>query len=137
MKPSEPTTEIQEFFEQWNIYQKIIKFNYLLHRELFTILHNFLNTHGHNPFILLDLGCGDASLMTRALQETNVSQYHGIDVSEVALTYAKNNLETINCKKIWLLGDFAKLINNFQNQFDFIIAGYSMHHLQREEKGLI
>ena len=50
--------KVKEFFDQWNIYQKVIKFNYMVHNDIFEVLHQFFDANFHQPFSLLDLGCG-------------------------------------------------------------------------------
>ena len=47
------------------------------------------------PFVLLDLGCGSARHLARALQGRSVSRYVGYDLSDVALAHAGRNLTGI------------------------------------------
>ena len=126
--------EIKAFFNQWNIYQKTLKFNYLVHKEISETLHQFLNTHFRNSFSLLDLGCGDAFLPAQTLKDTQVECYYGIDISSIALKYAQKNMEFNTYKKVFIEGHLLEIIEQFSNTFDVIVAGYSMHHLTREEK---
>ena len=56
----------------------------LAHKEVGAILHGAL-TSVAKPFGFLDIACGDAGQMKRALTGTKASHYHGIDLSEPAL----------------------------------------------------
>ncbi len=69
-----------EFFNhQWQLYQKILNNNYMGHREIYRILHEFLARYSPKPFKMIDLGCGDASFVAQALMNTTITFYQGID----------------------------------------------------------
>ena len=51
----------------------------LAQREVGAILRRTLNQAFTKPFSFLDIACGDASMMTAALDGTNVRHSHGID----------------------------------------------------------
>jgi cyclopropane fatty-acyl-phospholipid synthase-like methyltransferase len=124
--------QIKEFFNQWNIYKKVIKHNYMFHKEIFQKLQDFLNQHQHQN--LLDLGCGDAFYMAQILKNSQITNYYGIDLSEIALQEAQQNLATINCDKQFIQANLIDFIASQQAKFDLIIAGYSIHHLTLTEK---
>jgi len=124
--------QIKDFFNQWNIYKKVIKHNYMFHREIFQRLEYFINEHKHQN--LLDLGCGDAYHMARILKNSHITNYYGIDLSEIALQEAQQNLATINCDKQFIQTNLIDFIATQQAKFDIIIAGYSIHHLTLTEK---
>jgi len=60
-------------------------------KKLGTILHRALAAVA-KPFAFLDIGCGDADQMPKALAGTKVRYYHGVDLSEPALELAAKNL---------------------------------------------
>ncbi|WP_069472365.1 class I SAM-dependent methyltransferase [Candidatus Marithrix sp. Canyon 246] len=124
--------QIKEFFNQWNIYKKVIKHNYMFHIEIFQKLQYFLNQHQHQN--LLDLGCGDAYHIARILKNSHITNYYGIDLSEIALQEAQQNFATINCDKQFIQTNLIDFIATQQAKFDIIIAGYSIHHLTLTEK---
>jgi cyclopropane fatty-acyl-phospholipid synthase-like methyltransferase len=124
--------QIKEFFNQWNIYKKVIKHNYMFHLEIFQILQDFLNQHKHQH--LLDLGCGDAFHMARILKNSQITNYYGVDLSEIALEEAQQNLAIVNCDKQFIQANLIEFIATQQARFDIIIAGYSIHHLTLTEK---
>ncbi len=131
-------TDNQFFNDQWQLYQKVLKNNYMGHKEIYEVLHNFLVNHFQKPFSLLDLGCGDASFTTQALLNTSISSYKGIDLSEAALEIARCNLELIPCEKTFIKGDISTDVNQLVNKqdysFDAVMISFALHHLSLEEK---
>lgn len=126
--------EIKEFFQQWNVYQKIIAMNYMMHREMFDLLLESIKYKTGAPISILDVGCGDAAIIARALNEKQVVEYCGIDLSAVALNCAAENLKDVNCKKQFIEADFSDAIKQIEKPFDIVIAGFSLHHLVENEK---
>ncbi len=129
----------KEFFnEQWKIYQKVLNNNYMGHQEIYCILHELLVSYFQRPFKMLELGCGDASLTTQALLNTNIAFYQGIDQSIPALESAKQNMARIQCHRTFTLGDFSQLISEFvqegHNRFDAILISFALHHLELDQK---
>lgn len=126
------------FNEQWQLYQKVLNNNYLGHREVYRILHEFLARYEQKPFKMLDLGCGDASFVAQALMNTTITFYQGIDLSKAALAIARDNMVLIHCQKMFIQGDFfelvPKLAKNQQDSFDVVLASFSLHHLTLEQK---
>ncbi|MFM6283053.1 MAG: class I SAM-dependent methyltransferase [Dolichospermum sp.] len=101
---------VEEFFnKQWKIYQKVLNNNYMSHNEIYGILHKFLVSNFQKPFKMLDLGCGDASFTSLVLSNTNITSYHGVDLSIAALEIAQGNLENINCDITLIQGDLRHL----------------------------
>jgi ubiquinone/menaquinone biosynthesis C-methylase UbiE len=140
LKNSEPeSNHLKEFFsQQWNIYQKVLNNNYMGHREIYSILHELLVSYFQKPFKILDLGCGDASFISRALLNTNIASYHGVDLSIPALEIAKENLAIIQCDTTLIPGDFSQLSSfldsNQKNKFDAILMSFALHHQNFEQK---
>ena len=75
---------LEQFQKQWATYQKLVDADALAHKEVGTILHGALAVLA-KPFAFVDIACGDAGQMRRALSGINISHYHGIDLSEPAL----------------------------------------------------
>lgn len=99
-----------EFFNHnWQIYQKVLQNNYMKHREFYSVLHQFLVDRHQKPFHLLDLRCGDAYNTTSALIGTSIQAYYGIDIAQVAIALAGNNLAAIPCPKTLIEGNFIPL----------------------------
>ncbi|WP_052672560.1 class I SAM-dependent methyltransferase [Aliterella atlantica] len=108
------------------------------HREFYSVLHQFLVERHQKPFHLLDLRCGDAYNTTSALVGTPIQAYYGIDITQVAIALAGNNLAAIPCPKTLIESDFISLVpqllKTHQKCFDVILASFSLHHLQLTQK---
>src|SRR3712207_2053429 len=85
------------FQTQWQTYRKVIERNYMFHREVYGLLHEMLVTEAPKPFRFLDIACGDAWGSATALNETEISRYFGIDLSEQALALAEETLKPLPC----------------------------------------
>lgn len=138
---AENITNQELFQKQWNIYQKVLHGNYMGHCEIYNILHDLLVNKLQQPFNMLDLGCGDACFTAQALSNTNIAAYTGIDLSDMALEIARNNMNIIHCEQHFIQGDFSVLSHeSFQqkaNSFDLIMASFALHHLFLPQKDLI
>lgn len=127
--------QIRAFFNHWHIYRTIIRENYMQHREIAAALRQVLQSrYAERSFAVLDLGCGDAHLSTEVLQGLPLAYYCGVDLSDMALRYAQENLHAISCEKNFLQDDLAHAISHAPRQFEVILAGFSLHHLSYEAK---
>ena len=127
-------SQVQDFFEQWNIYRKVIDFNYMFHAEIVQILHKLFQSYFKCPFRLLDLGCGDAHTAYHSLNGTNIVSYTGVDLSAAALDFARENLKNYDFKKEFIRNDIFSVLDSLRYSYDVIQIGYSMHHLSYEDK---
>lgn len=135
----EASLQCREFFnDKWKLYQKVLANNYMKHQEFYQILQSFLLSYFQKPFKLLDLGCGDASFIAQALQNTCISYYLGLDISEVAIAIAQENLQIISCEQKFIQGDFLQVIPSLlteqKTSFDIVLSSFAFHHLQFAEK---
>ncbi|WP_375492704.1 class I SAM-dependent methyltransferase [uncultured Nostoc sp.] len=131
----------QELFnEQWKVYQKLLNENFMKHRDIYDILHNFLVNYFPQAFKMLDFGCGDASFTAQALLNTNIAAYKGVDLSTQALEIAKENMTIIPCESTFIQGDFSQLDSELisphiqEDKFDVILISFALHHFQLEQK---
>lgn len=124
---------MQAFRDQWQVYKKLVDNNYLSHREVRDILHRQLAETITRPFRFLDLACGDASMTVAALEETPVTEYHGIDLSAPALAMAKKTVESLACQFRLEQNDFVAAIRERTEPADVVYIGLSLHHLQTPE----
>ena len=129
--------EIKRYFDQWNIYQKVIQNNYMFHKQIYHEVHKLLLNHfRQEPLSLLDLGCGDSSLIAKNIKDVPIYHYHGIDISEIALDAAKKNFASYSFDIVFSNGDYFEIINRLKTKFDVIISGYSLHHLPLWQKDI-
>lgn len=123
------------FRESWNVYQKLIAENYMMHREFGTKLSDVLAPFKAAPsFDILDLGCGDARLMAGQLQSFDHFHYKGFDLSETALLYAQQNTSSLKGKVNLVNGPMEELIDYETTLFDIIHSSFAIHHLSEEKK---
>ncbi len=129
------TTDISIFLNQWEIYQYVVNENFMAHQQIKTHLQTYLKQQCIHAFSVLDLGCGDAAMMTDVLQDTAVSHYMGIDLSTAALALAVENTQQKSISAHFEVGDLKDFTHVIQAKtFDVIVAGFSLHHLSAEEK---
>lgn len=123
------------FEKNWQIYQKIIANNYMLHQELAIESSAIMSILAKNKAVdVMDLGCGDAKQISKQLSAISVNSYTGIDLSDPALTLAKENLNAVNIECIFLVGPMESLIKNNNKQYNIIYSSYAMHHLNDADK---
>jgi SAM-dependent methyltransferase len=125
--------EAEAFFREWQIYRKVVEHNYLYHREVYALLHQFL-TRLSRPFMLLDLGCGDAESMVQALAGTTVSRYVGVDLAPGALALAGKNLCRLPCSHRLVEKDYYEFMRESPVKAEVIWMGLTFHHLPLPQK---
>jgi len=125
---------LEQFQKQWATYQKLLDRDVLSHREVGAILHDAL-TAIPDPFSFIDIACGDAGQMKRALDGTKVRHYHGIDLSEPALELAAKNLAGVPFEVELDHGDFVAALTKRPEPADAAWCGLSVHHLTTDGKG--
>ncbi len=124
---------LEQFQRQWTTYQKLVDSDALSHREVGNILHHTLKAM-QQPFAFLDIACGDAGQMKRALGETRIRHYHGIDLSEPALALAAKNLAGVPFEVELDHRDFVAALTKRSGPADAAWCGLSIHHLDTEGK---
>src|SRR6516225_6759905 len=70
------------FQRQWQLYRKFVDNNYFYHREVYGQLHRILVDEVVQPFLFLDIACGDARATVETLRGMRVAHYYGIDLSQ-------------------------------------------------------
>lgn len=120
------------FSEQWDIYKSVIAYNYMCHAELIEVVKGRVNDF-ENPSIL-DLGCGDSYVISQSLSNTREIDYWGVDSADMALEFARINLDQVKGEKNLINEDLLEALEGIEHSFDIIISGYSLHHLRTEEK---
>jgi hypothetical protein len=124
---------LEQFQQQWATYQKLVDSDALSHQEVGSILHDALAALPQ-PFAFLDIACGDAGQMKKALAGTKVRHYHGIDLSEPALALAAKNLADVPFAVELDHRDFVAALERRPEPADAGWCGLSIHHLTTEAK---
>ncbi len=120
------------FVDSWAVYKKLVAENYMFHREIYAKLKAWLAGRGQ-PFSLLDLGCGDAANLAGIARDLPVSRYCGVDLSEVALELAAQNLHGLNCPIALCRSDMLAYLESGTTPYDVIFTSFAFHHLNPDE----
>ncbi|ORU94720.1 MAG: hypothetical protein A6F70_09770 [Cycloclasticus sp. symbiont of Bathymodiolus heckerae] len=124
------------FFAQWNIYQNVIRNNYMYHAEIIAIVSREIKQL--DRLAILDLGCGDSYVISQSINKTdaenNQIDYRGVDLSLPALEIGKENLKLLNGTTELINDDLLSELQSNQQSYDIILLGYSLHHLTTAEK---
>ncbi len=123
------------FRKTWGTYQKVISHNLMFHREITAAVAQLIATRT-GPLRLLDLGCGDASHISKILKPGQLAEYCGCDLSPYALDDVGSMLAPFGGIPVNLLCKdmLAVLRESPANHFDIIYSSYALHHLATEEK---
>jgi len=119
---------LEQFQKQWATYQKMVDHDSLSHGQVGGILHDALLPLVM-PFNFVDIACGDAGPMKRALADTKVRHYHGIDLSEPALELAAKNLKGVPFEVELDCSDFVEALTKRPEPADVAWCSLSIHHL--------
>jgi methyltransferase family protein len=125
---------LEQFQKQWATYQKLVDSDSLSHKEIGKFLNAALKKDFASPFSFIDIACGDASEMRRALPGTAIRHYHGIDLSEPALELAAANLKDMPFEVELDHGDFIEAVTKRPEPADVAWCSLSIHHLQTDAK---
>jgi SAM-dependent methyltransferase len=123
------------FRQGWRTYRKVLDNNYMYHREVYGLLRSSLATaFPDHALRLLDVGCGDASVMAPALGGLRMEHYYGIDSSAPAIELAREALAGLDCTVTLQRADFATALAHWAEPLDAIWIGQCLHHLQSADK---
>jgi tRNA (cmo5U34)-methyltransferase len=118
-----------QLFEEWQVYEKLVIYDYMDHRAFFTRLQTEIVERFERPVTILDLGCGDLTPILSMLANVSLRQYVGIDESDAALTLASRRLQALRAPSRLIKGDLLALLAEMEDTFDIILASFSLHHL--------
>lgn len=86
------------------------------------------------PTQILDLGCGNGNVANVLLSKFPNAEYTLVDASEDMLTLCKKRFSKYNFN---YANAYFKDFDFKKNNFDMIVAGYSLHHCNAEGKQTI
>ena len=127
---------VEIFLKSWQVYQDIIKHNYMFHRELSETTQNALERIKPDTSLkILDLGCGDASMALPFLSSNQVAMYTGCDLSQPALDIAKSALDASGIAYRLLCDDMVRVATEqADGSIDLVFSSYALHHLNAIDK---
>jgi len=120
------------FNEQWALYEKIARCDYLWHRAFYARLREHLAGRTE-PFGVLELGCGDARFTLGLLTGLPLAWYRGVDLSQEALELV--HLEDLGCPVQLICGSLLEVLRTDTRPAPVVLASFSVHHLSKDEKG--
>ena len=91
----------------------------------------FINQQKKENCSLIDVGCGDGTVLNMFKTKTNISTFLGLDISKNYLRLVK---ERIGCDTFHgsILDDMV--IKKINKKFDYVIIGAMLHHLIGESR---
>lgn len=120
------------FNEQWALYEKLVKCDYLWHRAFYARLHEHL-ARRTEPFGVLELGCGDARFSKPLLTGLPVAWYRGVDLAQEALDLV--HMEELGFPVQLICGSLLEVLRTDSRPAPVVLASFSVHHLSVTEKG--
>jgi SAM-dependent methyltransferase len=119
--------------ESDSLYRKVVDHGYMEH-EL--IAQELLKVSDHLPRVrrILDLGCGDAEVLTRFGAYREIDEYFAVDRSRQALDRAGARLEDIAAGVHLYQQDMLEFLWATSLEFDLILIGYALNALDVDEK---
>ncbi|MEM1296454.1 MAG: methyltransferase domain-containing protein [Verrucomicrobiota bacterium] len=126
-------TNIDIFLEGFELYQKVIRHDYMAHADLHQAVERFFYEHEPAGPRLLDLGCGDAWLSSKFMRHDRFHDFHGVDLSAKALKEAQKRLAMAKSVS-FAVEDLAEFVGGSSLTFDAVFVGYSLHHFATDRK---
>jgi SAM-dependent methyltransferase len=138
-KSYETLSPVEIFLKSWRVYQDIIKHNYMFHREISRAVSDALEEFKPNQKLsIMDLGCGDASMILPMLNPSRVNNYVGCDLSQPALDIAHEALETKKIPHQLICDDMLRVASEKkESSYDLVFSSYALHHLNALQKAQI
>jgi ubiquinone/menaquinone biosynthesis C-methylase UbiE len=125
---------VKETFEQWAMYDAVVRNDYMRHAELARALGKWAAAFGR-PLRIVDLGCSDAWLATHAFRDAKVESYLGVDLAESAIERASANLAIWPGRVELVCGNLAAVLAARPDaSANVVLASYSLHHFVTADK---
>lgn len=133
-QPGVACMAVNELFDEWTTYEKVVGGDYMHHRRYFGAVSVFLASRFDRPLRMLDLGCGDATPVLPLFDHIDVDSYTGVDPSAPALERARANLARYSIDATFLDCTMEEITDRFTGPFDVILASFALHHLPQSNK---
>lgn len=123
-----PSTAVDAGFEARRVFTALKQHDAMHHAAVYDVACGLLRGTGR-PLRVLDMGCGEAVDMARALRGVPVTAYTGVDTSAPALATARQSLAGLCCPVRLVEGDYRLVLGGPQGSVDVIWMGLFLHHL--------
>lgn len=87
----------------------------------------------HCPSSILDVGCGGGTFTVKLAQRYPNAKVVGIDTSEEAITFAKEQAKHFGLKNLYFEHRQQKELTESANSYDVVMATLVCHHMKDEE----
>lgn len=125
---------VKEVFEQWAMYDAVVRADYMRHAELANAIGKWAATFGQ-PLSIVDLGCSDAWLATHAFRDAKVEHYLGVDLAESSIERARGNLAIWPGRVKLVCSNMAEVLAlRPAASANVVLASYSLHHFSTSDK---
>jgi ubiquinone/menaquinone biosynthesis C-methylase UbiE len=125
---------VKEVFEQWAMYDAVVRNGYMHHAELGRALSDWAEVFGR-PLRIVDLGSSDSWLATHAFRQANVEHYLGVDLAESSIERARSNVTIWPGKAELVCGNLADVLAaQPDGSANLALASYSLHHFSTNDK---
>ncbi|MEG6504613.1 methyltransferase domain-containing protein [Nitratidesulfovibrio sp. 1201_IL3209] len=115
-------------FEARRVFTALKEHDVMHHAAVYGVASGLLRGAGR-PLRLLDVGCGEAVDMARALSGVDVAAYTGVDTSGPALAAARQSLSGLDCPVTLVEDDYRVVLSGPEGDVDVIWMGLFLHHL--------
>ena len=130
-------SQVKQTFEDWSMYETVIRHDYMRHQELASALGKIAVTIG-GPISIVDLGCGDAWLASQAFDKVRPHRYWAVDLSESAVDRARKHVAPWGGGATITRGNLAEFVVGVSSESaNLVLASNSVHHFQSDEKATI
>lgn len=130
-------SRVKETFEDWSMYEAVVRHDYMCHQELARGLHTIGAAPGE-ALRIVDLGCGDAWLATHAFSGLPVQSYHAVDLSDSAVDRARDNVKAWGQAATVEQGNMAEFVAGLAaGSANLVLASNSLHHFDTAGKAAI
>jgi ubiquinone/menaquinone biosynthesis C-methylase UbiE len=98
-----------------------------------TLMSSFIDhlPHNFNPASILDLGCGNGNVTDTLLNRFPNATYTLIDASPEMIKLCQQRFKL---KSVEYVTSYFQDFEFKKNQYDYIVAGFSLHHCTSEDK---
>jgi ubiquinone/menaquinone biosynthesis C-methylase UbiE len=129
-------SQVKQTFEDWSMYETVIRHDYMRHQELASSLGK-IATIGR-PIAIVDLGCGDAWLASQAFGNVHPRRYSAVDLSESAVDRAQAHVAPWGIGATVTRGNLAEFVTGVLSESaNLVLASNSLHHFQSDQKAAI
>jgi SAM-dependent methyltransferase len=134
MQSDSSISRVKATFENWAMYEAVIRHNYMFHNQLVAALKT-IAAEISGSLRIVDLGCGDSWLAAHAFRDSQVESYFGVDLSESAIERAKSNVASWASRACLSCDNIAECVAMLpENSANLILASNSLHHFEGHGK---